>query len=146
MNRIEDTDSVLDAANILIESRYHALGDNLAVNIIASGDDKLLIALALVFRKAEYYSILNKNELILYWSKPEDSQKASKLPFKLNTIDSMFKFVSGWLENVEYPKEPSHDGSNYEGWHVSTGNFWGHVNESHYSICSIKPEWIMCGK
>jgi hypothetical protein len=38
------------------------------------------------------------------------------------------------------------DVTNREGFSLTTGNFWGIVNGSHYSICAITPSYCWYGK
>lgn len=84
--------------------------------------------------------------LILLWH--EDlvrGVKATPLPFPL-TCEAAIDFLWAWLATAKYPKEPDHDGDNSKGFIVSTGDFWGHVEGSHYAFLAVYPDWQMYGK
>jgi len=84
--------------------------------------------------------------MVLLWN--EDSvrgAKATKLPFPL-TCEAAIEFLWSYLTTAEFGNEPDHDGSNRRGFVVTTGNFWGHVEGSHYAFIGAYPDWQMCGK
>lgn len=91
-------------------------------------------------------NIKQRAGMILLWH--EDTiggVEATKLPFELDA-DAAVGFLWEWLKTVEYPEQPDHDGSNEEGYVVTTGDFWGHVEGSHYAFLGVYPEWLMYGK
>jgi hypothetical protein len=66
------------------------------------------------------------------------------LPYQMK-LATLCDFMWNWLQEVEYPKEPDHDGSNREGWRLHN-DFWGHVGTSRYAIVGLVPTWAMLGK
>ncbi len=78
--------------------------------------------------------------LLLLWSAERD---AIALPYPLD-LEGATAFVAGWLDQVEYGREPDQDGSNEKGWRVFTGA-WGHVAGHRDGICAIQPAWAMYG-
>jgi hypothetical protein len=84
--------------------------------------------------------------MVLLWS--EDSVrdvKASPLPFPL-TCDAAVDFLWAWLQTADFGEKPDHDGSNHQGFVVTTGDFWGHVEGSRYAFLGVYPDWQMYGK
>ena len=79
--------------------------------------------------------------LILFWS---DEELALPLPFPLD-LDGSIQFVENWLKDVDYGREPDHDGDNGKGWRIFT-EAWGHVAGHHYAIVGVQPMWAMYGK
>lgn len=70
---------------------------------------------------------------------------AKVLPYPMSA-DAAINFFRDWLEVVTYPEEPDHDGSNVKGFLVSTGNYWGHVEECSYAFLGVYPVWQEYGK
>ena len=84
--------------------------------------------------------------MVLLWGEDHvRGVKAEKLPFPLS-LEAAIEFLWSWLETAEYGNEPDHDGDNKKGFLVTTGNYWGHVEESHYAFIGVYPEWQMYGK
>ena len=84
--------------------------------------------------------------MALLWSEDRIGDvKASLLPFPLKA-QAATDFLWNYLETVDFGSEPDHDGSNGKGFIVSTGNFWGHVEGSHYAFIGVYPDWQMYGK
>lgn len=84
--------------------------------------------------------------MVLLWH--EDSVrcvKASQLPFPL-TCDAAIDLLWSFLQTVDFEDQPNHDGSNGKGFIVTTGDFWGHVEGSHYAFLGVYPDWQMYGK
>ena len=84
--------------------------------------------------------------MVLLWH--EDTVrgvKASQLPFPL-TCDAAIDFLWSWLQTADFGEQPDHDGSNGHGFVVTTGDFWGHVEGSHYGFIGVYPDWQMYGK
>ena len=79
--------------------------------------------------------------LILLWHADGPSLA---LPFQLK-LDAAVEFVHSWLESIDYPPEPDHDGSNHKGFRAFTDS-WGHVAGHRYGIVGIQPAWAMYGK
>jgi hypothetical protein len=87
-----------------------------------------------------------KSGIVLLWH--EDvvhGVPALALPYPL-TVDAAINFLDHWLNCAEFPPQPDHDGSNGRGFIVTTGDFWGHVEGSHYAFVGIYPNWQMYGK
>jgi hypothetical protein len=70
---------------------------------------------------------------------------ASQLPFPMDA-EAAIPFLAAYLKTAEYGPEPDHDGSNERGFIVSTGDFWGHVEDCHYAFVGVYPNWEMYGK
>lgn len=91
-------------------------------------------------------TIKKREGMVLLWN--EDSVagvKSSVLPFPLNAEASV-DFLWRYLETALFDEQPDHDGSNGKGFIVTTGNFWGHVEGSHYAFVGVYPDWQMYGK
>ena len=104
-----------------------------------------------IHAKATHYAIDEKNGLVLYWTDRTDRDGIQALPYPIN-CEQAKSFVWGWLElQWEKPSEtmeaePDHDGNNSKGFHIHTGDFWGHVDNHWEAWLAIKPEWILIGK
>jgi len=99
-----------------------------------------------------------KPRMILFWM--EDSSM-TPFPFEVSRGDRpqrtgflrdttdrlpwLVEMIEGWLSNVEYGKQPDHDGDNGRGWRVYT-EAWGHVDDNSHTACAIEPEWAWHGK
>lgn len=79
--------------------------------------------------------------LCFYWT---ECTGALKLPFKMDAQKAS-EFASGWLSDIEWGREPDHDGSNGKGWRLFNDD-WGHVGGSWQAIVAIQPAWAMYGK
>ena len=84
-------------------------------------------------RGAEAYEVRD-GELRLLWA---DSQGV-KLPFRLDTPDAVYEFVSRWLKQQDYGAEPDTDGSTKRGFCAR--------HDYGYVFLKIKPAWIVYGK
>lgn len=119
--------------------------DNPCVQIRGESEDALAIAIGLAAGpvRATHYR-REPSRLVLYWS-PDES--ASALPFGMDA-PAMFNFVNDWLRSKDAQREPhpDHDGSNSPGWYLHTGDSWGHVDGSFYSIFCVETCWLMHGK
>ncbi len=84
--------------------------------------------------------------MILYWHEQVDTVvKSLPLPFPL-TAEAAIPFLWDYIQTCEYPPEPDHDGDNGKGFIVHTGDFWGHIEGSFYSVLMVEPDWQMYGK
>ncbi len=84
--------------------------------------------------------------MVLLWNKDYiRGQDAMALPFPL-TVDAAISFLWEWLQTADFGQEPDQDGSNGKGFVVKTGDFWGHVEGSHYAFIGVYPDWQMYGK
>lgn len=87
-----------------------------------------------------------KSGMVLFWHEDHLHQvKSVALPFPLG-VDAAVDFLWAWMENADFGKEPDHDGDNGKGFIVTTGDFWGHVEGSHYAFLGVYPDWQMYGK
>lgn len=87
-----------------------------------------------------------QSAMILLWHEDQvRGVSASLLPFPL-TCDAAIEFLWSWLQTADFGEQPDHDGSNGKGFIVTTGNFWGHVEGSHYAFIGVYPDWQMYGK
>ena len=66
------------------------------------------------------------------------------LPF-ITDAQGLTYFVEKWLEQVEYPSEPDHDGSNGKGWRLYN-EASGRVDGDHSAVLAVSPEWATYGK
>lgn len=85
--------------------------------------------------------------LVLHWTKPYSSgaiEGVHEFPVDI-TVDLAVPLVSAWLEQVDYPREPGHDGSNSKGWRVYN-EAWGHIGNDRSAFVAIEPAWLMHGK
>ena len=89
--------------------------------------------------------LLPASAMILYWTEPGKHVGAERLPFPI-TVDGAVNFLWDWLQDVEYEKQPDHDGDNHKGFIVTTGDFWGHCEGAWESILMVTPYWQMYGK
>ena len=126
------------------------MSDNFNITIRSSGKKHFDMAFEISFDnapggKAKYYTIHKEHGFILFWSKPEDNQNGQLLPYEMD-MESAKDFVWNWLKGAEYPETPDHDGDNSKGFLITTGDFWGHINNSFYSIVAINPYYMMHGK
>jgi len=131
-------------------NQIHEIGDNIRVEFRGrrrENFDRIMDVVFTLQNKAVAYAITN-NELILYWA---EDDKATKLPYVMN-VEQTKTFVWGWLETRwNSPKDfmderPDHDGDNENGFHIHTGDMWGHINGKWEAFVAIKPEWILLGK
>lgn len=132
--------------------------DNKIFNVNGSGQRMLEDTLRLVFLQsserttAKSWSLCPKKGLILYWFDKVDGVKVNEF---ITPIDAtaVTPIVWAWLNsdealNIEmlgYDSNTDHDGSNSLGWRVFVEE-WGHVNNSPYAICAIKPAYMWHGK
>ena len=68
----------------------------------------------------------------------------TKLPCGMD-FNLAAEFAWNWLAEQDYGTEPSHDGSNHEGF-ILFNDPWGHVGGDHYAIIAVGPAWAMAGK
>lgn len=120
--------------------------------------------------KATHYASHPKNGVVLFWAKPEMEQFAvpgmdctfqgdqtgkdpeidfrvpvQKLPFPL-TSESAPAFLWGFLESMTYPPKPTNDGDSVKGFHIYSGNHYGQIGDSRYTILQVAPLWGLIGK
>ncbi len=79
--------------------------------------------------------------LILLW---HEEQGSTPLPFALDCKRAA-EFITNWLGQADYGRQPDHDGDNGKGWRLFTES-WGHVAGHHYAIIGVQPAWAMYGK
>lgn len=121
--------------------------DNPCVKVRGESQEDFLLAMRLAAgeSQASHYKIAG-NKMIVYWSAPESTEGASSLPYPMRG-KPLADFVWNWFSTeANWPPEPDHDGSNSRGWYLDTGNEWGHVGSSFYSLFSLETSWLMHGK
>lgn len=133
--------------------------DNRIFNVNGENDEdeQLLAALKLIFAqsgcKAEGWSYSKKYGLILYWHCGDSQDKEiHQFPAPM-TAERVFPVVKEWLgskdaaevECVGEDANLDHDGHNEKGWRVYC-EYWGHVADSSYAFCAIKPVYCWYGK
>lgn len=124
--------------------------DNFRINITAIGDQTLQAAMRMVFdhnapgKRAEAYTVDSEHGMIFLWHMHSSHTNAVALPFKMDA-DGAADFARRWLLDLDYGKQPDHDGDNERGWRLYTET-WGKVASLDYSICAVQPMWAMFGK
>lgn len=81
--------------------------------------------------------------LIFYWI-ANDRPDFVAFPFKLDAIGAA-DFAIRWLAELDYGKQPDHDGDNHRGWRAYCEG-WGHVDSEYRAFAAIAPAWAMYGK
>ena len=150
------------------------IGDNYAVRVIARGRDHFEMALSLAFNGEEcrFYAVYPKAFGLVFFNWVTDSDKESGPILHELTEDFHYKDTStplewtkpanplcvgecldlawDWLVNQPEENYPLQEWGNdilYEkGFIITTGDVWGHVGQSHGTICSVRPEWMWLGK
>lgn len=82
--------------------------------------------------------------LVFYWSDSEKREDFVPLPFKLDAAGAA-DFAERWLAELDYGKQPDHDGDNGKGWRCYCEG-WGHVDGQWSAFVAIAPAWAMYGK
>lgn len=126
--------------------------DNRSIDVIAEGDEGIEYAVKLITHQKHYkliathykITILNNITTLILYRFNDDNAQTLSLPFELDT-ENMITFIRQWLNKVEYPGQPDHDGDNAKGWRIFT-DAWGHVDHSYCAIIGIQPKWAMYGK
>lgn len=88
---------------------------------------------------------LSDNEITFYWHEDSSLRGLRLLPIPLTAV-GVIHTIREWMKQAKFPQEPDHDGSNGKGWELTSGDFWGHVDGSHYSIFKLSTTWMMYGK
>lgn len=111
--------------------------DNFRLNITYEGKEELQKSMEIAFRgyKAEAYAIIPKKGMAFFCYIPNNCNNIVKLPFKMDAKTAA-DFAFNWLKEVEYGREPDHDGSNGKGWRLYTEGY-----SLDGSICVVTPEW-----
>jgi len=122
------------------------MSDNPELRVLRRGRERFDQVMAIAWDnapggKATHYRIDPKAGLILLWGKERDSQA---LPYEMNCAAAT-EFAWGWLQVVDYPPQPDHDGDNGKAWLVYVED-WGHVADLRYAIVGVAPAWEMYGK
>ena len=121
------------------------MADNFRVLVSARGDATFDAAFCLAFTstQATAYRIADGgSRLVLYWHADKDTVP---LPFPMD-ISAAKAFARNWLSQATYGPEPDIDGDCKKGFTISTGDGWGQVDGSFYSIMEIRTTWMMYGK
>lgn len=136
--------------------------DNFSFDMTCEGAPRLLLAMKILFcdkhpeakfpKRATHYRIDERLGLIFYdysfdlsQNKTVSAPDLTKLPFKLDA-EAAADFVTRWLAEAPYGKEPDHDGGNHKGWRVYTGS-WGRPDENdRHSFVAAQPAWATYGK
>lgn len=85
--------------------------------------------------------------IFIYWTKPNSVVGLggfTPFPFEAD-LDFVAGFIDLWLKQVEYEREPDHDGDNSRGF-FAFNEAWGHVNGEHECCLAVQPMWAMHGK
>ncbi len=118
--------------------------DNMRVDVTSVGQEAFTAALSLFDHEKTIAYRVEGMKIVLYWVMPENGHTVSKLPYAM-TKEQIAEFTYGWLQSVEYPEQPDHDGSNSKGWRIYNED-WGHVDDRWEAYAAIKPVWAMHGK
>lgn len=88
--------------------------------------------------------IINENKFVLFQYDREE-EGMTPFPYPMD-YEATATFIWGWLQKVDYPPQPDHDGDNHKGFEVAN-NSWGEVDGYQYSTFgAIRPNWCMYGK
>lgn len=119
--------------------------DNYHFDMTCIGEAAFRQAMTLAFGsdKASGYLVKPDKGLIFTWI-PRAEDGVVLFPFKMDGAGAA-DFALRWLNEVDYGKEPYHDGDNSRGWRLYN-EAWGHVGDHHYAIIAVKPAWAMHGK
>jgi hypothetical protein len=130
--------------------------DNRVISIIDCGEyNDFLAAMFFFFRdhgSVCQYTVSKEYGLILFWTTVDsgvvkdgdDQVEVISLPYAMG-LEAAAQFVWHWLQAVDYPPQPDHDGSNKKAWHIYN-QAWGHVAGRFEASVAIKPIWGMVGK
>lgn len=140
--------------------------DNRSVDITSEGNADLSAALRLIWPnaaggKAVGYTMVNLKEEVTYYGEPcthhfnrfvesvggtptlilywHEHSGGTPLPYAMGELSTL-PFIQGWLNDVDYGRQPDHDGSNGKGWRVF------HIPDYSYSFVAIQPVWAWYGK
>jgi hypothetical protein len=128
---------------------------NRKFNVNGSGESMLLATLALVFEQkglgARAYKF-TESGLVLYWGVADGTVALPKAADGLSAAQCL-PFVVAWLQGDHakgvvcegWDADYDHEGWNIVGWRVFCGD-WGHVEQSPYAICAIRPAFLWLGK
>lgn len=119
--------------------------DNFGIRVASYGRKHFDMTMQLAFgphKTASHYLIDPVHGFVYLWGEEKGS---APLPFPYNwELAALAAWT--WLEqHVDYPHQPSHDGSNSKGYLIYNGD-WGHMGPYHYAIVAVKPEWMMHSK
>ncbi len=146
-------------------------GDNIVVDVVAPlKREYLALPIRLIFdpltkhrNVVRHWSVTPRGALVIFWAAdPDWKHGIQATPFGMDA-ERATDFVLAWLEEQKYPEQPDHDGSNTEGFWLTTESrpefMWAGACErglqevrwtipagSHYAIFAVKPEWVMLGK
>ena len=131
---------------VLLASRSNTHCDNhlVAVRGIDAYPLGAAIAMAVGSRKATHYKVIDDSRIVLYWHQ-EDAQQTVPLPFFMDAA-AITDFLTNWLLQAKWSSKPNFEGSSSRGWSLSTGDGWGHVDGSFYSLFQLQTDWLMHGK
>ena len=139
--------------------------DNFHIDITAEGNELLANAMKIALNqwikivgyvirepniafKHEKYNHLDiparRARMIFLWSDFEKIEGFVPFPFVMDAAGCA-DFAQRWLANVDYGKQPDHDGDNEKGWRIYNEG-WGHVDGLHSAAIAISPAWAMYGK
>jgi len=65
-------------------------------------------------------------------------------PFVMDAVGAA-DFARRWLSQVDYGREPDHDGDNAKGWKLYNEE-WGRVDSDSSAVIAVAPVWAMYGK
>ena len=105
--------------------------------LISDMKEQFDMAFSIVFnghQTATHYYITADGNFILFWAKVEG---ANPLPYPMQ-VEAAREMVWEWLKNAAvYGPEPDHDGSNYKGFRIETGDADG----KWQCIVRVQPCW-----
>lgn len=89
-------------------------------------------------------SSASPKRLVFYWSDYQNREDVVALPFKMDAAGAA-DFATRWLAELDYGKQPDHDGDNEKGWRLYCEG-WGHVDGDSSAFVAVAPAWAMYGK
>lgn len=129
-------------------------GDNLRIEFrgrLRSNFNRIMEVAFTFHDKATHFDINPEHGLVLYWTDCKYKKSVTSLPYPMD-VEQSKAFAWGWLENEwkepnkTMEKQPDHDGDNEVGFHIHTGDAWGHIDNRWEAWLSIKPDWILLDK
>src|SRR5271163_924093 len=112
--------------------------DNLHVSVTSQGAEALLSVLRLFGKKSAAGYRVDGRRLIFYWVAAQ-RDGYTNFPFKM-PIEQVAAFAITWLDQVDYGREPDHDGDNGKGWKCYCEG-WGQVASEHQAFAAVEPAW-----
>ena len=124
-------------------------GDNFRFDITSIGPTRAWLEMCMADRTATHWrtahpTIDTPARLVFAWTTQAPSDKWTPLLAPSNA-DAVAVMVEQWLDSVDYPLPPDHDGHNRQGWRIFN-EAWGHVDGQWEAFLAVEPCWQTYGK